>query len=59
MAAAEKAQFNEYPVTASALRNELVSGLPDLVDGDVTIPQAPGLGISTNDEVIERYRVRP
>jgi L-alanine-DL-glutamate epimerase-like enolase superfamily enzyme len=59
MAAAEDAQFNEYPVTASALRNDLVSGLPKLVDGDVTIPQGPGLGISINDEVVERYRVRP
>jgi len=59
MAAAEEAQFNEYPVTASPLRNDLVSGLPKLADGDVTIPQGPGLGITINDDVIERYRVWP
>jgi L-alanine-DL-glutamate epimerase-like enolase superfamily enzyme len=58
MAAAEEAQFNEYPVTASPLRNELVSGLPPLVDGDVTLPQGPGLGIALNEDVIERYRAR-
>jgi L-alanine-DL-glutamate epimerase-like enolase superfamily enzyme len=59
MAAAEDAQFNEYPVTASPLRNELVGGLPGLVDGDVTIPRGPGIGISINEEIIEKYRARP
>jgi L-rhamnonate dehydratase len=58
MAAAEDAQFNEYPVTASPLRNDLVSGLPSLTNGDVTIPQGPGLGVSINDDIIERYRTR-
>jgi L-alanine-DL-glutamate epimerase-like enolase superfamily enzyme len=58
MASAEAAQFNEYPVTRSPLRNELVSGLPDLVNGDVAIPTGPGLGISINEDVIQRYLVR-
>jgi len=59
MAAAEEAPFNEYPVTASPLRNELVAGLPPLVDGQVTMPQGPGLGVTLNDAVIERFRARP
>lgn len=58
MASAEDAQFNEYPVTTSPLINDLVSGLPRLVSGDVPIPQGPGLGVSINENVIERFRVR-
>ena len=42
MAAAEEAPFNEYPLTASALRNDLVIGLPRLVDGWVEVGDAPG-----------------
>jgi L-rhamnonate dehydratase len=58
MASAETAQFTEFPVTRSPLRNDLVSGLPNLATGDVTIPSGPGLGISINEDVIERFRVR-
>ena len=58
MASAGEAQFNEFPVTASPLLNELVSGLPSLIDGDVTIPKAPGLGLSVNDDVLEKYRIK-
>jgi L-rhamnonate dehydratase len=57
MAAAEEAPFTEYPLTQSPLRNELVQGLPQLVDGQILVPDRPGLGISLDPAVIERYRV--
>jgi L-rhamnonate dehydratase len=57
MASAEEAPFMEYPVTPSPLRNELVAGLPRMVDGMVEVSDAPGLGIRLDPAVIERYRV--
>jgi L-alanine-DL-glutamate epimerase-like enolase superfamily enzyme len=42
----------------SVLRRELVSPEPKIVDGTMTLPEGPGLGIELNDEVVERYRVR-
>jgi L-rhamnonate dehydratase len=58
MASAEEAPYMEYPVTPSPLRNELVSGIPRMVDGLVEVPDAPGLGIKLDPAVIERYRVQ-
>jgi L-alanine-DL-glutamate epimerase-like enolase superfamily enzyme len=58
MAAAEEAPYMEYPVTPSPLRNELVSGIPRMVDGFVDVPDAPGLGISLDPAIVERYRVK-
>ena len=57
MAAAEDAPFNEYPLTESPLRNQLVLGLPRLVDGWVEIGDAPGLGITLDDAVARRFTV--
>jgi L-rhamnonate dehydratase len=57
MASAAEAPFMEYPVTPSPLRNELVTGLPRMVDGMVEVTDAPGLGISLDAAVIERYRI--
>ncbi|HVZ15372.1 MAG TPA: mandelate racemase/muconate lactonizing enzyme family protein, partial [Bauldia sp.] len=57
MGAAADAPFNEYPFTDSPLRNELIAGVPDPVDGMIPIPDAPGLGIELNESVVQRYRV--
>ena len=58
MASAEAAPFMEYPVTPSPLRNDLVIGLPAMVDGHVVVGDRPGLGISLDPATIERFRVR-
>jgi L-alanine-DL-glutamate epimerase-like enolase superfamily enzyme len=58
MANAEEAPFTEYPVTPSPLRNELVEGLPQLVDGYIVVPDRAGLGIGINPMIVERFRVR-
>ena len=56
MAAAEDAPFNEYPLTQSPLRNELVLGLPPLVEGWIAVGDAPGLGVSLDDTVARRFK---
>ncbi|MDF2763570.1 MAG: Mandelate racemase/muconate lactonizing protein [Rhodospirillales bacterium] len=40
----------------SLLRRELVSPEPDVVDGTMALPEAPGLGIELNEELVERLR---
>jgi L-rhamnonate dehydratase len=57
MGSAEEAPMMEYPVTASPLRNDLVVGIPPMIDGEVAIGDAPGLGIRLNPETLGRFRV--
>ena len=57
MAAAEAAPFMEYPVTPSPLRNDLVAGIPAMIDGMVEVGDAPGLGIHLDPATIARFRV--
>lgn len=40
----------------SPLRRELVSPEPKVVDGFMDLPDAPGLGITLNDELVARWR---
>ena len=40
----------------SLLRRELVSPEPALADGTMALPEAPGLGIELNEELVERLR---
>ncbi len=48
----------EYCLRPSPLLRKLVSNLPPLVAGRVSVPRGPGLGIELDDAVIEQYRVR-
>ena len=45
-------------MTPSPLRNDLVIGLPEMVEGHVLVGDRPGLGISLDPATIERFRVR-
>lgn len=56
-AAAPAAPFIEYPFTESPLRNALVNGIPPMRDGQVTLPEAAGLGITLDEAVVARFRV--
>lgn len=44
--------------TRDPLLWELPDGFPEIRDGYMTVPQAPGFGISLKADVIERYRRR-
>jgi L-alanine-DL-glutamate epimerase-like enolase superfamily enzyme len=49
----------EYSTSESALRWELTrERLPIDKDGKVAVPTAPGLGVSLDPKVVERFRVR-
>ena len=47
----------EYDMTEIGLRTELVKNPIQAVDGEVSVPDAPGLGIEIDREVLEQYVV--
>ncbi|MGE0606891.1 MAG: mandelate racemase/muconate lactonizing enzyme family protein [Pirellulales bacterium] len=47
----------EYCVEDSPLTNELCHEKFPLVDGFVAVPQGPGLGVTLNEKIVEKYRV--
>ena len=52
--------FIEYlpaHLSESALRDELVADELQMIDGEIPLPQKPGLGIELNREALEKYRV--
>jgi len=49
--------FAEYTVSESPLRRELVKVDTTLENGTTTIPQAPGLGVELDEEVLNKYRM--
>jgi L-alanine-DL-glutamate epimerase-like enolase superfamily enzyme len=47
----------EYSLSRSPLRWETTAeALPVEPDGTVLVPRRPGLGVTLNDETVERYR---
>ncbi len=59
LAACERGTLMEYSQSKSPLFTELVSN-PILFDnGQLHVPDRPGLGIELNEDVIERYRIQP
>jgi L-alanine-DL-glutamate epimerase-like enolase superfamily enzyme len=48
----------EFCAEESPLRSQLARNPLRVVDGQVAVPQGPGLGVEVDEEVIERYRVR-
>lgn len=49
--------FQEYCVAETPINQTLTHELLPLEDGHVAIPTAPGIGVTLDDEVVERYRV--
>jgi L-alanine-DL-glutamate epimerase-like enolase superfamily enzyme len=47
----------EFCMAGSPLRHELTNEVFEVVDGYVHVPDAPGLGVSINEETVNRYRV--
>ena len=43
--------------TEGALRQTLTKQRFPVVDGDISVPEEPGLGIDLDEEVVARYRV--
>ena len=51
-------EFISPLVYDSPLRRDLVSPEPEMKDGYMDLPTAPGLGIDLNRDVVERYLIR-
>ena len=52
--------FIEYlpaRLSESVLRDELVADELEMIDGEIPLPQKPGLGIELNRDALRRYRV--
>jgi L-rhamnonate dehydratase len=47
----------EYPITPSPLRDQLTREKFPVEGGRVRVPEAPGLGVTLDEETLERYRV--
>jgi L-rhamnonate dehydratase len=57
IAATPNAPVLEFSVTESPIRKGILKTPFKLVDGYVTVPQTPGLGIELNEEVLQKYKV--
>jgi L-alanine-DL-glutamate epimerase-like enolase superfamily enzyme len=57
LAAMEEAEYFEYAVQSTELNQRLVRERFPVVDGEVEIPTAPGLGVGLDEEVLEACRV--
>ena len=50
--------FQEYCVSDTAINEHLThESFPLDAEGYVAVPTAPGLGVSLNSEIVDRYRV--
>lgn len=58
MAALPNSRYFEYCVEPGPLRQTLTVQHFPVVDGDVAVPEAPGLGVELNEATVEQYRIR-
>jgi L-alanine-DL-glutamate epimerase-like enolase superfamily enzyme len=57
VAALPNTHYFEYCVEQGALRQHLTRQKFPVVNGDIAVPEAPGLGVELDEEVVRRYRV--
>ena len=57
LAAIPGGEVFEFCMSDSPLRHELTHERFEITDGYVHVPEAPGLGVTVNEDVVERYRV--
>jgi L-rhamnonate dehydratase len=58
VAALPNTHYFEYCVEQGALRQTLTKQRFPVIDGDITVPEEPGLGVDLDEAVVERFRVR-
>jgi L-alanine-DL-glutamate epimerase-like enolase superfamily enzyme len=58
VAALPNTHYFEYCVEQGDLRQNLTAQKFPVVDGDIVVPEEPGLGIELNEDVVATYRVR-
>lgn len=57
VAALPNTQYFEYCVEQGPLRQTLTKQRFPVVDGEIAVPEEPGLGIELDEAVVEKYRV--
>ncbi len=57
VAALPNTHYFEYCVEQGPLRQTLTRQRFPVVDGDITVPEEPGLGIELDEDVVRKYRV--
>jgi L-alanine-DL-glutamate epimerase-like enolase superfamily enzyme len=57
VAALPNTRYFEYCVEQGALRQTLTKQRFPVVDGDIGVPEEPGLGVELDEKVLSRYRV--
>jgi L-alanine-DL-glutamate epimerase-like enolase superfamily enzyme len=57
IAALPNTHYFEYCVEQGALRQTLTKQRFPVVDGEISVPEEPGLGIELDEEIVAKYRV--
>jgi L-alanine-DL-glutamate epimerase-like enolase superfamily enzyme len=57
VAALPNTHYFEYCVEQGPLRQTLTKQRFPVVDGEIRVPEEPGLGVDLDEVVVERYRV--
>jgi L-alanine-DL-glutamate epimerase-like enolase superfamily enzyme len=57
MAALPNSHYFEYCVEQGALRKSLTKQKFAVIDGDISVPEEPGLGVDLDEEIVAKYRV--
>jgi L-alanine-DL-glutamate epimerase-like enolase superfamily enzyme len=57
VAALPNTHYFEYCVEQGALRQTLTKQRFPVVDGEISVPEEPGLGVELDDKVVAKYRV--
>lgn len=58
VAALPNTHYFEYCVEQGDLRRHLTKQAFPVIDGEISVPEEPGLGIDLNEEIVAKYRVR-
>jgi L-alanine-DL-glutamate epimerase-like enolase superfamily enzyme len=57
VAALPNTHYFEYCVEQGDLRKHLAKQAFPVMDGDISVPEEPGLGVELNEEIVAKYRV--
>jgi L-alanine-DL-glutamate epimerase-like enolase superfamily enzyme len=57
VAAVANSRYFEYCVEQGALRQQLTRQKFPVVDGDISVPEEPGLGVGLDEKIVDKYRV--
>jgi len=51
------ARYLEYNVSSASLLNNLCTSRIEMVDGMIPVPDGPGLGVTVDEAMVDRFRV--